>query len=223
MPDSEWRNRIVRSAEVDPCSIPDHPHNWRTHPPAQVAALDGVLAEVGLVARCLVNLRSDASFEEEQGTPVLLDGHLRKERAIASNQAKVPVDYVDLTKKEELLILVTLDPLAERAEPDPVELDLVLRQVETDSDAVQRMVEDVASEAGLDMAIFGWADVAAGAEAPQSVVEEKASDTMVLSCGEIRETIPMVLYLDFLNAFLEEGDLAEVLRVGVAKWGQSEG
>lgn len=41
------RNRIkelrnVRAGDLSPC-----PRNWRTHPAAQVAALQGVLSEIG--------------------------------------------------------------------------------------------------------------------------------------------------------------------------------
>jgi len=50
-----WRNRIVGAGTNPPDQLVANPRNWRTHPTAQRAALTGALAEVGWVARVLVN------------------------------------------------------------------------------------------------------------------------------------------------------------------------
>ena len=56
----EWR---------DPSELEDNPANWRTHPPAQAAALSAVIDKVGWAGACLFN----------EATGRLIDGHLRKE------------------------------------------------------------------------------------------------------------------------------------------------
>ena len=101
-----WRSRIVGEAEVDPKTLEAHPENWRGHPPAQQAALEQVLGDIGWVQRIVVNKRSGRC----------VDGHLRIERALARGEATVPVLYVDLDEDEERAILAALDPIAELAE-----------------------------------------------------------------------------------------------------------
>jgi len=100
LPARLWRNRIVEHAEVDPRTLKANPKNWRTHPRAQQEALSGVLREVGWVQDVIVNKR----------TGFVVDGHARIELAIAAKE-NVPVKYVDLTEKEEELVLASLDPL----------------------------------------------------------------------------------------------------------------
>jgi hypothetical protein len=92
-----WRSRIVGSADVDPATLVANPHNWRTHPPNQRAAINGVLTDVGWVARVLVNRR----------TGRMIDGHLRVEEAIRAKVATVPVDFVELDEREEAIVLAT--------------------------------------------------------------------------------------------------------------------
>jgi len=223
-----WRNRIVKSGEVDPESIPDHPHNWRMHPAKQVAAIEGVLADVGIVDRCLVNLRTSEEFGEAQGVPVLLDGHLRKERAIATGQPTVLVDYVDLDPREESIVLATLDPISGQAQTNADELDAVLLWMRTDYQAVQDLVADVATEADLGLS---WSDAGFAVTDPVSVPPplpegtdvEKVATTINLVCGDIREPIPMSLYVSLLNAFLASGDIVQVLLNGVQHWSEGDG
>jgi hypothetical protein len=96
-----WRSRIVGSGDVDPATLLANPHNWRTHPANQRAAIKGVLSDVGWVARVLVN----------RTTGRMIDGHLRVEEAIRAKAATVPVDYVELDEREEAIVLATLDPI----------------------------------------------------------------------------------------------------------------
>jgi ParB/Sulfiredoxin domain len=59
--------RRVRASELRPS-----PRNWRTHPQAQLDALRGVLAEVGMAGAALARELEDGSLE-------LIDGHARAE------------------------------------------------------------------------------------------------------------------------------------------------
>jgi DNA modification methylase len=131
------RDRIVELRRVRAADLHPNPKNWRTHPKAQREALRGVLAEIGY---------ADALLARE--TPVglqIIDGHLRAE---TTPDVEVPVLILDVTEAEADKLLATLDPLAALAEGDPESLRTLLEQVETDSDAVKKMLDNLAMEYG---------------------------------------------------------------------------
>jgi hypothetical protein len=134
-----WRNRITGAGEADPAALLPNPRNWRRHPSAQAAALEGVLSEVGWVASVIVNAR----------TGHLVDGHLRVAQALRRKQASIPVTYVDLSAEEEAVILASLDPLAGMAKADPAALDALLREVTVQDAALRDMLVGLAADLGL--------------------------------------------------------------------------
>lgn len=91
---------------------------------------------------------ADAVLARElpDGSLMLIDGHLRAETAA---DAPVPVLVLDVTEAEADKILATLDPLSAMANSDAVKLDELLRNVDTGSEALQKMLAEVAEEAGL--------------------------------------------------------------------------
>ena len=93
MDNDGWRSRIIGEGEEAPDQLLAHPLNWRIHPGAQQAALEGVLDDVGWVQRVIVNKR----------TGHVLDGHLRIALAMRHGAPTVPVLYVDLDDREEAL------------------------------------------------------------------------------------------------------------------------
>jgi hypothetical protein len=114
-----WQNRIVRYGEAAPATLIANEKNWRTHPKAQHAALEGALRKVGVVQNVVVNQRSGR----------MVDGHLRVEMAIASGQPSVPITYVDLSDEEEALILATIDPVTGLAGTDQKLLDSLITEI----------------------------------------------------------------------------------------------
>jgi ParB-like chromosome segregation protein Spo0J len=126
----EWRS---------PAELAENPRNWRTHPPTQLAALADVIAEVGWAGACLFNER----------TGRLIDGHLRRELALKQGCANVPVLIGSWDEATEAKILATLDPIGALAEADSIKLEALLSDVSTSSDALQQMLADLASEAGM--------------------------------------------------------------------------
>jgi DNA modification methylase len=137
----KWRNRIVAHGEEDPTQLLANPKNWRIHPKAQKDAMAGVLAEVGWVQDVIVNKR----------TGFVLDGHLRVALSITAGE-RVPVVYVDLSEKEEALILATLDPLSAMATADEDLLAGLLGTLEVSDTAVQALLDELAGnrpKAGL--------------------------------------------------------------------------
>jgi ParB-like chromosome segregation protein Spo0J len=128
------RDRIRDFRRVRAGALRPHPRNWRTHPPAQQAAMRGVLAEIGYADALLVR-------ELAGGELQLIDGHLRAE---LTPDALVPVLVLDVTEEEALKLLVTLDPLAAQAQTDARLLHGLLEEVQTESEALAGVLESLA-------------------------------------------------------------------------------
>ena len=135
------RDRIKEFRRVKASDILPNPKNWRTHPKAQKEALQGLLAEIGFAGAVLAR-------ETPHGL-MLIDGHLRTETAV---DADIPVLILDVDEKEANKILATFDPVSAMAGSDAAALDALLRDVETSSESVASMLEDLAKDAGCDWA-----------------------------------------------------------------------
>lgn len=120
-------------------SLDANPHNWRKHPAQQISALQDVLNDkgVGWAGACLFNKR----------TGRLVDGHARKEAV--DPKTPVPVLVGDWSEEDERKILLTLDPLAGMAEPDAQSLEMLMKEVETDSVALQDLLSSLAQSADI--------------------------------------------------------------------------
>ena len=124
------RDRVKELRRVPASELRKNPRNWRTHPPAQEAALKGVLAEIGFAAAMLAR-------ETEHGLE-LIDGHLRRE---VMGDQEVPVLVLDVTEEEADQLLLTLDPLAMMSHADQDQLLALLRDNPFESNAVADMLE----------------------------------------------------------------------------------
>jgi len=149
------RNRVKELRHVPASDLRPNPKNWRTHPTAQRDALRGILAEVGMADAVLARELPDGSL-------MLIDGHLRAETI---GDSDVPVLILDVDEAEADKLLATLDPLAAMAESDGAKLDALLRNVDTGSEALQKMMAATASEAGL------YKD-----DDPQDIVEDEVPE-----------------------------------------------
>lgn len=138
-----WQNRIIGLEYHKPGDIVEHPYQWRTHTEAQVAAIKGILAEVG-IAGALLAYHSP----ENDGALTAIDGHLRK-----SLEAGIewPVLVLDVNDAEALKLLATFDPIGAMARVDLEALQKVLERVETEDTALQAMLEGLAEDAGIDL------------------------------------------------------------------------
>ena len=101
----EWRNRIVRYEMVDPAQLLANPNNFRRHPRSQIEAMEKVLKEIGFVD----------PVKAQDGTDLLIDGHLRVEIAMRWGIEKIPVAYLDLDDLEATVALATFDKLSSMA------------------------------------------------------------------------------------------------------------
>jgi DNA modification methylase len=131
-----FRDRIKELRRVKAKNLLPNPKNWRVHSKIQVAALRGLLSEVGY---------SDALIARElpDGRLELIDGHLRAE---TTPDAIVPVLVLDVTEQEADRLLLTLDPLAAMAEADTGRIQALLETVRSDDEAVQELFKRTAGE-----------------------------------------------------------------------------
>lgn len=127
------RDRIKELRRVKACEIEPNPKNWRTHPDDQRAAVQGTLAEIGY-ADALI------AYEPEPGRLRLIDGHLRAE---TTPDQDVPVLVLDVDEAEADKLLATMDPLAGLADANAEALRGLLDGVDTDSDALRQMLDDL--------------------------------------------------------------------------------
>ena len=134
------RDRIKSLQRVRAGDLRPNPRNWREHPPAQRAALEGVLAEVGYADALLARELPDGDLE-------LIDGHLR---AGLDPEETVPVLVLDVDEAEAAILLATFDPLAAMAEANEEALAGLLAEIETGSEGLQAMLDGLADEHGID-------------------------------------------------------------------------
>jgi DNA modification methylase len=133
------RNRVRELRTMRAGDLRPSPRNWRTHPPAQRDALQGVLAEIGYADALLARELDDGSLE-------LIDGHLRAE---TTPDMVVPVLVLDVNEEEAGKILLTLDPMASLAGVDTEALASLMEEFNFDSDAVEAMLNDLALSSGV--------------------------------------------------------------------------
>jgi hypothetical protein len=162
------RDRIKELRRVRAGNLRPNPRNWRLHPPQQQDALRGVLAEVGYADALLAR-------ELEDGTLMLVDGHLRAE---TTPDAVVPVLVLDVDAAEADKILLTHDPLAAMATVSQQHLHSLLSEVQTESAVLQEMFQH------LNQSAPGSAGVLNGAtkQVPEVTVPE--SYQVVVECRD---------------------------------------
>jgi len=127
----EWRT---------PEELCDNPLNWRTHPDAQAAGLDGLLTEVGWAGAALFN----------EATGRLIDGHLRKKVAPARLiDGKMPVLVGSWTEEQEQKILAALDPLAGMAAVDTEALTALLDGMDFGTEGLKAALDKFGEDLGI--------------------------------------------------------------------------
>ena len=128
-----FKNRIKELRYVPAGSIIANPKNWRKHPKSQSEALKGILGEIGFAGAVLARETPDGLM--------LIDGHLRKESVLPNQQ--VPVLVLDVTEAEADKILATFDPLAAMATTDAEALETLLKDIQTQSGSVAKMMAEL--------------------------------------------------------------------------------
>jgi ParB family chromosome partitioning protein len=137
--DIRIQDRIKEIRKIKASELTPHSRNWRVHPKMQEKAMRGVLSDIG-AADVL------KAYYAEDGNLTLLDGHLRREVA---PDFEWTVAILDFNEAEATEYLLTYDPLSAMAEADKEKLDGLLREMQTGDSAVQEMLAEMASKAGL--------------------------------------------------------------------------
>jgi hypothetical protein len=136
----DWKNRIVEHGEQPASQYHGHELNARRHPEHQRDALVGSLNELGWVAPVIVSAR----------TGKLLDGHARIAEALGRDpDAIVPFIKVDLSDREERLMLASFDPITNQATYDKEALDKLLQDLHTGETGLQQLLADLATQVEL--------------------------------------------------------------------------
>ena len=112
-----------------------NPRNPRRHPKNQREAVADSLGRVGFIAPVI----------ENRQTGHLLDGHERVWQALQEDNADVPYVVVDVAEADEAYVLATFDPMTALAEIDAEAFAELLKEVQTDSQAVQEMLAEQAT------------------------------------------------------------------------------
>jgi DNA modification methylase len=187
----EWRS---------PEELAENPRNWRTHPAGQLTALTDIIAEVGWAGACLFNER----------TGRLIDGHARRKIALDQGCEKVPVLIGSWDEATEAKILATLDPIGAMAQADTAKLEALLREVSTGSEAVQDLLDELATTAGQSLLSVGQTDpddIPAAPDAPTT----QLGDTWILGphrllCGDSSKSEDVDRLLDGATVHLVNAD-----------------
>ena len=103
-----YRNRIIGLRVMPVGELLSHPHNWRSHPPAQERSLDAMMRQIGVIDVVRYNAPTNRIF----------DGHLRKKLFSADPLTPVLVLVTDLTEDEETVALATFDAITSMARAD---------------------------------------------------------------------------------------------------------
>lgn len=134
-----FQNRIIKYGVKPADQFLANPDNPRIHPQFQRQVMEAALTSVGFVAPVI-----------ETSDGYLLDGHERIFQALANN-SDVPYVVLDIDSKhpDAAYVLATFDPITSLASYDTGKLDALLQEVNSDSPAIQQMLDRLAVMSGL--------------------------------------------------------------------------
>ncbi len=129
----QYQNRVKGLVYLNPSEIMDHPNNIKAHPQSQVAAMRGVMEELGIGDTLLVYRSPRAG-----GAWVAVNGHMRKQYFGDQEWPCIEVDYTD---EEADLAMQIHDGIGELAIRDKTRLRKLKESVEF-KDTTLRMLTD---------------------------------------------------------------------------------
>jgi len=123
-------DRIKELRRVRAGDILANPSNYRTHPDEQRDVMQAVLERIGFAGALLAR-------ELDDGTLVLIDGHLRRDM---DHEQIVPVLVTDLTEQEARELLAVYDPISAMAGQDDDILRDLLAKIEIEDGPLAEML-----------------------------------------------------------------------------------
>lgn len=128
--DNLIHSRIIRHELRDPAAMEPHPLNWRKHTRAQRQMVESSLRLFGWFESLIWNERTNR----------LVDGHLRREIAMAWKVTEVPTTVVDLSDEEERLALALFDAIGAMAIDDKAKLNELLVEAQRKDGSADTMM-----------------------------------------------------------------------------------
>lgn len=137
-----WRSRIVKYGKIRADQIVPHPLNPRKHPIEQRKAVEASFDVLGQIAPIAINVNNG----------YLIDGEERSWLALAQgDETEVDAYWVDLTEEEHLLALTIFDRITYMAQYDRENVEELLRDINTDNDALQALLDQMAEENNISL------------------------------------------------------------------------
>ena len=131
-----WRSRIVRTGKIAASQVTPHPHNPRRHPQLQRDAVTASFDELGQIAPIIINVNNGYLVDGEERSWLALD---------QPGDVELDAIWVDLSEDEHEKALLYFDATGDLASYDRDVLDALLREVDTDSNAIQQMLSELAA------------------------------------------------------------------------------
>jgi DNA modification methylase len=128
------KNRIVSSGLANLDEIMFNPRNWRIHSKEQYEAILTSFHKVGWVQNVVINVT----------TGNLVDGHLRCIVASKEGETTVPAVYIEVSEEEEMIILMSLDPIAKMASTDKDKLEELFTEIGRDDEKINALIDEIA-------------------------------------------------------------------------------
>jgi hypothetical protein len=135
MSDTTPRNRIVKFGMMKARDLVPDPQNFRTHPDAQLAALDESLARLGWIDVVKARVAPD-------GRLMIFDGHARHARSGPDDD--VPTIVTDLDEDEARFALATHDAIATMAGIDGTKLGMLTLDLEIETPELSALLAGMA-------------------------------------------------------------------------------
>lgn len=180
--------RRVRCGDIEP-----HPLNPRRHPVKQLAAITGLLLDVGKAAPLIAFPADGKGKDGDFSCLMYWDGHGRR---VIDLDEVWPVVVTDLTRAEADEMALAGDYSATLAELDPVAVEALMRDVQTASEDVAEMLTQLAEDAW----IVPGSDKPAELRQLDTLPPPKMSWVLIgiptVRFGEIAETIEQLGGLD---------------------------
>lgn len=168
------RNRVIERRRMLGSQLTPNEKNWRIHTKEQTAALNEILTTIGMAGELLAY-----TSERNGGKLTTINGHLRSE-TWADEIWDVAI--TDLSDAEADKLLAAMDPIGAAADVDQKKLQALLLEIDTESDALEAILND-----------------AAGVKAPKDSSEEVAVDLkyhVLIDCEGEDEQLIILKELD---------------------------
>jgi hypothetical protein len=136
-PPAVWENKIVGHGNINPKEVLKHNRNFRDHPSVQAEEMERVLDLIGWIDEIIISKR----------TNLLINGHLRLDRALKRKQPSIPYKLVDLTEEEEKTALLTFDYIGSLARNNAEKMDALFSEVKEGWDAKIAQMQEKQKEA----------------------------------------------------------------------------